>query len=77
MYAINKAAVEIVKECTYPEGGLVAGGLSQTPTYITTLNKDLVKAEVKKQLEVFKTEGVDLMICEVCHCHFVPRNDKY
>ncbi|KAL5259258.1 hypothetical protein ACHWQZ_G009646 [Mnemiopsis leidyi] len=64
VYAINKAAVEIVKECTYPEGGLVAGGLSQTPTYITTLNKDLVKAEVKKQLEVFKTEGVDLMICE-------------
>ena len=68
VYSINEAAVKIVKECAYPEGALVAGGLSQTPTYITTVDKELVKAEVKKQLEVFKNSDVDLMICEVCHC---------
>jgi len=61
---INQAACDIVKEVTYPEGGLVAGGLSQTPTYITTQDKALVQAEVRKQCEIFKKNEVDLMICE-------------
>eukprot|EP00116_Pleurobrachia_bachei_P005066 sb/3465328/ len=64
VYGINKAACEIVKEVTYPEGGLVAGGLSQTPTYLSTNDKQMVKDEVKKQLQVFKEQNVDLMICE-------------
>lgn len=62
--AINDEACKIAKEISYAAGGLVAGGLSQTPTYITTKDKELVKAEVKKQIEVFKDHNVDLMICE-------------
>lgn len=61
---INEAACELIKGLAKPAGCLVAGGLSQTPTYLTTENKEVVKAEVKKQLEVFKEQEVDLMICE-------------
>jgi len=64
VYAINEAACKLVKELAYPDGALVAGGLSQTPTYISSGNKAQVQAEVKKQLQVFKDQDVDLMICE-------------
>merc|ERR1712003_496000 len=64
VYAINDHACKIVKEVAYPEGSLVAGGLSQTPTYISSGNKEQVQAEVRKQLQVFKDNEVDLMICE-------------
>jgi len=64
VYAINEQAVKIVKEVAYPEGALVAGGLSQTPTYMSSASKEEVQAEVRKQIEVFKNEQVDLMICE-------------
>lgn len=62
--AINDAACKIVKELAYPEGALVAGGLSQTPAYLTAVSKETVQAEVRKQLAVFKEHKVDLMICE-------------
>jgi len=62
--AINEAACKIVKELAGPEGALVAGGLSQTPTYLTAVGKEPVKEEVRKQLQVFKEQEVDLMICE-------------
>ena len=65
MKGINEAACKLVGSLAKPAGCLVAGGLSQTPTYLTTRNKDTVKIEVKKQLEVFKEQKVDLMICEV------------
>lgn len=64
VYAINEAACKIVRECTEPEGALVAGGVSQTPTYLTATDKEEVKDEVKKQLKVFKEQKVDLMIAE-------------
>ena len=65
MKKINEAACDLVGGLAKPAGCLVAGGLSQTPTYLTTKSKVVVKAEVKKQLQVFKEKEVDLMICEV------------
>jgi len=62
--AINAAAVDIVREVGAPVGALIAGSLSQTPTYLTTKNKAKVIAEAKKQMTVFKEKKVDFMLCE-------------
>ena len=64
-YGINTAACNLVRSVSYPEGALIAGGVSQTPTYLTAVSPEEVKAEVKKQLKVFKEQKVDLMIAEV------------
>ena len=63
---INSAAVDIVREVAEPCGALIAGSLSQTPTYLTTKDKARVMAEAKKQCTVFKQKKVDFMLCEVC-----------
>ena len=68
VYNVNKAACEVVREIVDQDSdgyGLVAGGVSQTPAYLTFKDKEKVKEEVKKQLVVFKEQKVDLMICEV------------
>ena len=43
---------------------MVAGGICQTPTYLSKQPKETVMAEFYKQLDVFHGNGVDFMIAE-------------
>lgn len=63
--AVNEEACKIAKGIAYPAGGLVAGCICETSLYLPDKKKELVKDQVKKQLEVFKDQEVDLIICEV------------
>lgn len=44
---------------------MVAGGVSQTPSYLSCKSETEVKAIFKKQLEVFMKKNVDFLIAEV------------
>ena len=46
-------------------GALVAGGVSQTPAYLSNQGKDAVCAQFKKQIDCFVSENVDFLIAEV------------
>ena len=45
--------------------GLVAGGVCQTPSYLSCKSETEVKAIFKKQLDVFVKKDVDFLIAEV------------
>nr|CAD7445276.1 unnamed protein product [Timema bartmani] len=62
--AINKAACDIAKRVAAEGDALVAGGLSQTPTYLSNKGKSVVQEEFKKQVDVFVQEEIDFLICE-------------
>nr|CAD7453136.1 unnamed protein product [Timema tahoe] len=62
--AINKAACDIAKRVAAEGDALVAGGLSQTPTYLSNKGKIVVQEEFKKQVDVFVQEEIDFLICE-------------
>jgi len=47
---------------------LVAGGVSQTPSYLSCKSEDEVKAIFMKQIEVFVQKDVDFIIAEVTQC---------
>jgi len=61
---INQAACKIAKEVSDEYGTIVAGGITQTETYVETRDKDKVQAELKKALEVLIENDVDLIIVE-------------
>ncbi|XP_076333428.1 betaine--homocysteine S-methyltransferase 1-like [Tachypleus tridentatus] len=61
---INKAACKLAREVAEEGDCLVAGGLSQTPTYLSGRNKEKVQEEFRKQVKVFTENGVDFLICE-------------
>nr|CAD7258602.1 unnamed protein product [Timema shepardi] len=63
--AINKAACDIAKRVAAEGDALVAGGLSQTPTYLSDKGKTVVQEEFKKQVDVFVQEEIDFLICEL------------
>lgn len=44
---------------------LVAGGVSQTPSYLSGKDEAEVKKIFQKQLEVFTKKNVDFLIAEV------------
>ena len=46
-------------------GALTLGGLSQCPTYLSGMSKADVQKEFKKQIDVFVSEGLDFLLCEV------------
>lgn len=54
-----------VREVANEGGALVAGGVSQTPSYIETRNEDKVKAIFKKQMDDFLKKDVDFLLVEV------------
>jgi betaine-homocysteine S-methyltransferase len=62
--AINQAAINIAKQAREETSTnvLIAGGISQCPSYLKGLNKEIVKEEHKKQLRLFK--DLDFFICE-------------
>ena len=61
---INEAACKLAREVANEGNGLIAGGVCQTPTYLSGLGKAKVQEEFRKQTEVFKANGVDFMIAE-------------
>ncbi|XP_076333420.1 betaine--homocysteine S-methyltransferase 1-like [Tachypleus tridentatus] len=61
---INNAACKLAREVAEEGDCLVAGGLSQTPTYLSGRNKEKVQEEFRKQVAVFTENGVDFLICE-------------
>ncbi|KAK3750571.1 hypothetical protein QZH41_009813 [Actinostola sp. cb2023] len=62
--AINEAACDIAREVANEGDALVAGGVCQTPTYLSGQGKEACQVEFKKQLEVFVKKDVDFIIAE-------------
>ncbi|KAM9821185.1 betaine--homocysteine S-methyltransferase 1-like [Neosynchiropus ocellatus] len=61
---INQAACDLARQVADEGDALVAGGVSQTPAYLSCKSKDDVKAIFKKQLDVFEEKNVDFLIAE-------------
>lgn len=61
---INQAACDIAKEVAVDGGALVAGGICQTPSYLSGKGKAAVQSEFRKQVQVFVDNGLDFLICE-------------
>ncbi|XP_035214876.1 betaine--homocysteine S-methyltransferase 1-like [Stegodyphus dumicola] len=61
---INEAACKIAREVADEGDALVAGGISQTPSYLSGKGKESVQAEFRKQVQVFTKNKVDFLICE-------------
>jgi len=61
---INEAACDLAREVANEGDALVAGGVSQTPSYLSCKSEDEVKAIFKRQLEVFVRKDVDFLIAE-------------
>lgn len=63
---INEAACDLAREVANEGDALVAGGVSQTPSYLSCKSEVDVKAIFKKQIDVFVKKDVDFLIAEVC-----------
>ncbi|KAK8404743.1 hypothetical protein O3P69_007766 [Scylla paramamosain] len=61
---INDAACRLAREVAEEGDGLVAGGLSQTPTYLSGMSKADTQKEFQKQVDVFVENKVDFLIAE-------------
>lgn len=61
---INQAACDIAREVADEGGCLVAGGVSQTPSYLSGKPKEECQEEYRKQMKVFVSNHVDFIICE-------------
>ncbi|XP_020908218.1 betaine--homocysteine S-methyltransferase 1 [Exaiptasia diaphana] len=62
--AINEAACDLAREVADEGDALVAGGVCQTPTYLSGKGKEACQVEFRKQLEVFVKKDVDFLIAE-------------
>lgn len=62
---INEAACDLAREVANEGDALVAGGVCQTPSYLSCKSETEVKAIFKKQLDVFLKKNVDFLIAEV------------
>ncbi|CAJ1070445.1 betaine--homocysteine S-methyltransferase 1 [Xyrichtys novacula] len=61
---INEDACDLAREVANEGHALVAGGVSQTPSYLSCKSEDEVKGIFKKQLDVFINKKVDFLIAE-------------
>ncbi|KAK5870951.1 hypothetical protein PBY51_003856 [Eleginops maclovinus] len=61
---INEAACDLAREVANEGDALVAGGVCQTPSYLSCKSETEVKAILKKQLDVFVKKDVDFLIAE-------------
>ncbi|XP_055519791.1 betaine--homocysteine S-methyltransferase 1-like [Leucoraja erinacea] len=61
---VNEAACDIARGVANEGDALVAGGVSQTPSYLSNKSETLVKAIFRKQLDVFVKKNVDFLIAE-------------
>ncbi|XP_077981780.1 betaine--homocysteine S-methyltransferase 1-like [Glandiceps talaboti] len=62
--AVNNYACLIAREVASEGGALVAGGVSQTPAYLSGKGKELTQVEFRKQMDVFISNDVDFVIAE-------------
>lgn len=62
---INEAACDLAREVANEGDAMVAGGVSQTPSYLSCKSEAEVKGIFKRQLNVFVKKNVDFMIAEV------------
>lgn len=62
---MNAAACKIAREVANEGDALFLGGISQTPTYLSGIGKEATQAIFKKQVDVFASEKVDFILCEV------------
>jgi len=61
---INRAACDLARSVAEEGDALVAGGLSETPSYLSGAGKAAVQAEFQKQVKVFQDNKVDFLIAE-------------
>ncbi|XP_036618627.1 betaine--homocysteine S-methyltransferase 1 [Trichosurus vulpecula] len=61
---VNEAACDIALEVAAEGDALVAGGVSQTPSYLSCKSETEVKKIFRQQLEVFMKKKVDFLIAE-------------
>jgi len=61
---INNEACRIAREVADDYDALVAGGICQTPTYLSGGTKESIQKVFDQQVEVFKNNKVDFMIAE-------------
>lgn len=62
---INEAACDLAREVANEGDALVAGGVCQTPSYLSCKSEKEVKDIFKRQLDVFVKKNVDFLIAEV------------
>nr|KAF6354368.1 betaine--homocysteine S-methyltransferase [Myotis myotis] len=61
---VNEAACDIARQVADEGDALVAGGVSQTPSYLSCKSETEVKKVFQQQLEVFMKKNVDFLIAE-------------
>ncbi|KAJ8781877.1 hypothetical protein J1605_010625 [Eschrichtius robustus] len=61
---VNEAACDIARQVADEGDALVAGGVSQTPSYLSCKRETEVKKVFQQQLEVFVRKNVDFLIAE-------------
>jgi len=61
---INSEGCRLARKAADEYGGLVAGGICQTPSYLSGKSKAEVQEEFHKQCRAFKQGGVDFLIAE-------------
>lgn len=61
---VNKAACDIAREVANEGNALVAGGVCQTPSYLSGEGKAVVQGHFQKQVDVFVANKVDFIIAE-------------
>lgn len=62
---INEAACDLAREVANEGDAMVAGGVCQTPSYLSCKSEKEVKDIFKRQLDVFMKKNVDFLIAEV------------
>merc|ERR1719453_1372192 len=61
---INEEGCRLARRAADEFGGIVAGGICQTPSFLSGAPKEKVQEEFHKQCRAFKTGGVDFLIAE-------------
>ncbi|KAK7071311.1 hypothetical protein SK128_028295 [Halocaridina rubra] len=61
---LNKAACRLAHEVANEGNALVAGGVTQSPSYTQGKGKDAVQSNIRDQVRVFLDNNVDFIICE-------------
>jgi len=61
---INEEGCRLARLAADEFGGIVAGGIAQTPTYLSGAPKEKVQEEFHKQCRAFQKGGVDFLIAE-------------
>lgn len=73
---INEAACDLAREVANEGDALVAGGVSQTPSYLSCKSETEVKNIFKRQLDVFMKKKVDFLIAEVKSVFFLKSHES-